>query len=163
MNQISVIDERLIHLTLSSFRNKPTPPPPLPPHGVPLQPKPQQVEDYRPPVPPHRNIGVTSSLEGTPPRKHHHHHHHRNSKHQDNKHHHRAASDYGWAVSTVQDEDLVMTASQEPLKSVFEFDDEPPKEEKKEEVKMRSKPAKNDDDNVQFVQYPKSPNSNANG
>ncbi|KAJ3622259.1 hypothetical protein MTP99_002780 [Tenebrio molitor] len=143
--------------------NKPTPPPPLPPHGVPLQPKPQQVEDYRPPVPPHRNIGVTSSLEGTPPRKHHHHHHHRNSKHQDNKHHHRAASDYGWAVSTVQDEDLVMTASQEPLKSVFEFDDEPPKEEKKEEVKMRSKPAKNDDDNVQFVQYPKSPNSNANG
>ncbi|KAJ3642646.1 hypothetical protein Zmor_025409 [Zophobas morio] len=143
--------------------NKPTPPPPLPPHGVPLQPKPPQtVEDYRPPVPPHRNIGVTTSLEATPPRKHHHHHHHRNSKHQDNKHHHRTASDYGWSINP-QDEDIVMAASQEPMKSVFEFDDEPPKEEKKEEVKMRSKPPKNDEENVQFVQYPKSPNSNGNG
>ncbi|RZC37691.1 transmembrane protein 132B-like [Asbolus verrucosus] len=145
--------------------NKPTPPPPLPPHGVPLQPKPQPVEDYRPPVPPHRNIGVTtSSLESTPPRKHHHHHHHRNSKHQDNKHHHRALSDYGKATPNDQDnDDFVMTASQEPLRSVFEFDDEPPKEEKKEEVKLRSKPQKSEDDNVQFVQYPKSPNSNGNG
>nr|XP_015840223.1 PREDICTED: transmembrane protein 132B [Tribolium castaneum] len=144
--------------------NKPTPPPPLPPHGVPLQPKPPQpVEDYRPPVPPHRNIGVTS--EATPPRKHHHHHHHRNSKHQD-KHHH----DYGWAVNgwskdqEEEDEDLVMTASQEPMRSVFEFDDEPPKEEEKpEEVKLRSKPPKPDEEEVQFVQYPKSPNANGNG
>lgn len=50
-----------------------------------------------------------------------------------------------------------MITSQEPMKSVFEFDDEPPQEEKKEEVKLRKKP---EDEEAQFVQYPKSPNSN---
>lgn len=35
-------------------------PPPLPPHGVPII-KPQRP-DYRPPVPPHRNIGVTANI-----------------------------------------------------------------------------------------------------
>lgn len=44
------------------------------------------TEDYRPPVPPHRNIGVSpaasSPVDAVPPRKHHHHHHH-NSKHQE--------------------------------------------------------------------------------
>ncbi|XP_063707081.1 transmembrane protein 132E [Culicoides brevitarsis] len=34
--------------------------PPLPPHGVPII-KPQRP-DYRPPVPPHRNIGVTANI-----------------------------------------------------------------------------------------------------
>lgn len=44
-----------------SFSRLP-PPPPLPPHGV----LPERVEtgeaEYRPPVPPHRNVGVTARL-----------------------------------------------------------------------------------------------------
>lgn len=35
-------------------------PPPLPPHGIPVI-RPTRP-DYRPPVPPHRNIGVTASI-----------------------------------------------------------------------------------------------------
>ncbi|RZF42920.1 hypothetical protein LSTR_LSTR003636 [Laodelphax striatellus] len=63
------------------------PPPPLPPHGARLD---VNDPDYRPPVPPHRNIGVTAKLNnnnsGRPQphcdsnarsgRRHHHHHHH---------------------------------------------------------------------------------------
>ncbi|KAL3270215.1 hypothetical protein HHI36_009271 [Cryptolaemus montrouzieri] len=73
--------------------SKPTPPPPLPPHGLPLessnteesQPPPYEkahgsmVDDYRPPVPPHRNLvsSNTSSIESSNiSKKHHHRHHH---------------------------------------------------------------------------------------
>lgn len=67
-------------------RNKPTPPPPLPPHGLAhsAENHTQQIsnEDYRPPVPPHRNIAKnaasTSSSEGPPVRRSHHHYHRRN-------------------------------------------------------------------------------------
>lgn len=35
-------------------------PPPLPPHGIPMNEDDNQVVgEYRPPVPPHRNVGVT--------------------------------------------------------------------------------------------------------
>ncbi|XP_047106144.1 transmembrane protein 132E [Schistocerca piceifrons] len=62
-------------------------PPPLPPHGL-VAPapapasaaadKPLEVE-YRPPVPPHRNMGVTARI-GPSRRHHHHHHHHRSNR-----------------------------------------------------------------------------------
>lgn len=78
-------------------RNKPTPPPPLPPHATPPhlseRQKPQQQDgtnqEYRPPVPPHRNIGVNARMgmtDSPSPRKHHHH-HHRNSRHQESSKH----------------------------------------------------------------------------
>lgn len=48
-----------LFITLKSidFRNAA---PPLPPHGVPVLKL--QRPDYRPPVPPHRNIGVTANI-----------------------------------------------------------------------------------------------------
>lgn len=118
-------------------------------------------------MPPHRNIS-TPTLEATPPRKHHHHHHHRNSKHQDSKNNSRTMSDYSWGnIKGEQDEDLVMVSAQEPMKSVFEFDDEPLREEtNKVEVRNLEQGAdenREKEDNVQFVQYPNSPNSNRNG
>lgn len=85
-------------------------PPPLPPHGIPAEKQQQSTEqsgndvEYKPPVPPHRNMGVTARIgpslqapgpqpgfqQPPPPppaagsplparRHHHHHHHHRNS------------------------------------------------------------------------------------
>jgi len=60
------------------FRNKPIPPPPLPPHAVPLTPKKTVNEDYRPPVPPHRIMPCTSTAESpvppavSTPKKYHH-------------------------------------------------------------------------------------------
>ena len=46
------------HLFTSNFQYafglSDTTPPPLPPHGINV--------DYRPPVPPHRNIGVTANI-----------------------------------------------------------------------------------------------------
>lgn len=50
------------------------------------------------------------------------------------------------------------------VKSVFEFDDEPEEAAAAPVVKMRSKSCKKDgEEDVYFVQFPKSPNSNANG
>lgn len=51
------------------------------------------------------------------------------------------------------------------VRSVFEFDDEPQEVKNVEAgVKMRSKSCKKDgEDDVYFVQFPKSPNSNGNG
>lgn len=55
------------------------------------------------------------------------------------------------------------SSPQPAIRSVFEFDDEP-QETAKGGVKMRAKSCKNDgDEDVYFVQYPKSPNSNGNG
>lgn len=155
----------------SSFRDKPTPPPPLPPHGVPVVEEP--IEDYRPPVPPHRNIDVvmnSNSLESTPQRKHHHHHHRNSKQQQEGKHHNRTSNEFidskanggQFNVKQSEDEDFIIGAtSQEPMRSVFEFDDEPPKN---EEVKMRVKQEKNKEDDIaQFVQYPKTNNSNGIG
>lgn len=39
-------------------------PPPLPPHGITAN---SINVEYRPPVPPHRNIGVTASINGQQP------------------------------------------------------------------------------------------------
>lgn len=46
-----------------SFLSDETGPPPLPPHGITSN----TVDnvDYRPPVPPHRNIGVTANINNT--------------------------------------------------------------------------------------------------
>lgn len=120
------------------FRNKPTPPPPLPPHAVPLKAATKDVEDdYRPPVPPHRNIGS-----GETPKKHHHHHHHRNSKNHEKTH---RSGDMNRPGSG-QDDVLQETA----MRSVFEFDDEP-HESQAEKMENEEK--------MNFVQYPRSPNS----
>ncbi|KAG5868104.1 hypothetical protein JTB14_034634 [Gonioctena quinquepunctata] len=139
--------------------NKPTPPPPLPPHGVPLQPverpKPQPDinEDYRPPVPPHRNIGVTasatSSAEVLSPRKSHHHHHHRNRS-QDKTNHHRANSRTESGHEKESSREKVEQLDNGEEHRMFEFDDEPQASALKREDKM------------EFVQYPKSPNANSN-
>ncbi|XP_068082143.1 transmembrane protein 132E [Anabrus simplex] len=103
------------------------PPPPLPPHGLPPEKQlPNQPEgldgdsEYKPPVPPHRNIGVTARIgpsrqqpgpvagfqqimaSAAPTRRHHHHHHHhrngsnvnnpRNGKSSSSGHHHSGGS-----------------------------------------------------------------------
>lgn len=164
---------------VSYYRNKPTPPPPLPPHGVPTQPservKQDTTEEYRPPVPPHRNIGVTASnsAEATPLRKHHHHHHHRNSKQPDrdskqSQSYVRPVMEFGSPKQEVQEGSKDMPV-QDGMRSVFEFDDEPQETAKvvlpANGVKLRQKPAakSENDETVYFVQYPKSPNPNGNG
>ncbi|XP_052125427.1 uncharacterized membrane protein DDB_G0293934-like [Frankliniella occidentalis] len=65
------------------------PPPPLPAHGSspekrgPLR---EEDPDYKPPVPPHRNIPLMSDDEPAPvqPRRHHHHHHNQHNQHSRN-------------------------------------------------------------------------------
>lgn len=65
-------------------------PPPLPPHGV-LSTNDNNTQiEYRPPVPPHRNVGVSTvpkipEIIFPPKRYHHHNKHHRNSGHYQNK------------------------------------------------------------------------------
>lgn len=176
--------------------NKPTPPPPLPPHGVVQPPKSKQecIEEYRPPVPPHRNIGVTTHtpVEGSP-RRHHHHHHHRNSRPGENGR--KLEKNYqDFNKSSQQDDDGLLIdldsrddgQAEAVKRSVFEFDDEPMVEESPKNetpspkaeingVKMRHKPygnacasgnanaSSNNDEDVQFVQFPNSPNFNKNG
>ncbi|XP_017768079.1 PREDICTED: transmembrane protein 132D isoform X2 [Nicrophorus vespilloides] len=128
-------------------RNKPTPPPPLPPHGLP-SPDISMAEEYKPPVPPHRNIGVTTAQNDGSPRKHHHHHHHRNSKQVKES-------------PKIIAEDIIDSNQ----RSVFEFDDEPahpPRNNTPSDgVVFRQKPV-SDDDVIQFVQYPKSPTNGNN-
>lgn len=108
-------------------------------------------EDYRPPVPPHRNIGITANgslSELTPPKKLHHHHHNRN-KGQDKLGHHRLSSDTS-RTSSRPSSGLGRDTKDEVDKKechIFEFDDEPHEVPKKEEK-------------IEFVQYPKSPNAN---
>ncbi|KAJ8872531.1 hypothetical protein PR048_026137 [Dryococelus australis] len=101
-------------------------PPPLPPHGVPLE-KLMTSEavagssdnsEYKPPVPPHRNIGVTARIGplqqqpgplpgflpqqgAAPSRRHHHHHHHHHRSGGGGGHHHR-----GSRAGNTQDDDL---------------------------------------------------------
>uniref|UniRef100_A0A1Y1MMI2 Transmembrane protein 132E n=1 Tax=Photinus pyralis TaxID=7054 RepID=A0A1Y1MMI2_PHOPY len=154
--------------------NKPTPPPPLPPHAhPPIPPERHKIqietamdEDYRPPVPPHRNIGVTariSSLESPPPRKHHHH-HHRGGKHsQDaNKYENHpppAENCKHFNVNEKLDGDCDFKYAEDtenPPKNVFEFDDEPVAISPVENpVKIRHKNLQNgNEDDVQFVHLP---------
>ncbi|KAK6625427.1 hypothetical protein RUM43_005725 [Polyplax serrata] len=52
----------------------PTPPPP-PPHGAGVM-----LDEYKPPVPPHRTPVANQRMEPQPPKRHHHHHHHRNKQ-----------------------------------------------------------------------------------
>lgn len=129
--------------------NKPTPPPPLPPHGMQLS---VDIEEYKPPVPPHRNLMDPS------PRKHHHHHHHRNSKHG-------KPGDISGRLNNSH-EDLIEEAEFGDIPAAFVFDDDaspaalagPPSS---PVVVMRNKtPAS--DDSMEFVQYPKSPSRNGN-
>ncbi|CAH1154164.1 unnamed protein product [Phaedon cochleariae] len=122
--------------------NKPTPPPPLPPHGIPMQTPQDTLSDYRPPVPPHRNIGVTASTTAseTGPAKRPHHHHYRNkSQDKSNIHRNNAKADDGTDESK-QEENRDQR--------MFEFDDEPQASDSKKEEK------------IEFVQYPKSPSVN---
>ncbi|KAK4874990.1 hypothetical protein RN001_011412 [Aquatica leii] len=150
--------------------NKPIPPPPLPPHAQPPIPperhKLQQEmivdKDYRPPVPPHRNIGVSariSSLESPPPRKHHHH-HHRSSKHQQDNNKH--VQDNKEDANQIFDDN-----AKEPEITVFEFDDEPVVNSTSMEnfPKMRPKNVtkNNNEEDVQFVHLPNTETSNGNG
>lgn len=113
--------------------------------------KENETEDYRPPIPPHRNIGVSTQnvlLEDSPRRHHHHRHYHsgRENKKRDSK------PDY-----YKQEPEIVDT---QPCnkRSVFEFDDEPSTPTNVNGVKMRQKSIKDVEDNVQFVEFPKSQN-----
>lgn len=131
------------------FRTRGETPPPLPPHAVPLESN-INAEDYKPPVPPHRNIGVTARMTPTnpatspliapPPRKHHHHHHHRsNSKHM---------------------------AVIEPKKTAFEFEDAEPSGDNEQELFQlggKERNLNNDDDDIEFVQFPQSSDGISNG
>ncbi|XP_031346930.1 uncharacterized protein LOC116173548, partial [Photinus pyralis] len=161
-----------IHVFLL-FRNKPTPPPPLPPHAhPPIPPERHKIqietaidEDYRPPVPPHRNIGVTariSSLESPPPRKHHHH-HHRGGKHSQDankyENHPPPENCKHFNVNEKLDGDCDFKYAEDtenPPKNVFEFDDEPVAISPVENpVKIRHKNLQNgNEDDVQFVHLP---------
>ncbi|XP_044755298.1 transmembrane protein 132E [Coccinella septempunctata] len=188
--------------------NKPTAPPPLPPHGVPveaaeLSPPPSydktmnanlaKSEEYRPPVPPHRNLATPSSSTADTSnqlRKHHHRHHHHNRNSSDGKLPPRLANDnacnqpiteynrpsdpnivnrdYGLRDFTPTNrtseddvQDFVSAVNGNDL-NAFEFDDEPRESASAtEEVKMRPKPADNEEE-VQFVQYPGDINPNKN-
>ncbi|KRT83247.1 hypothetical protein AMK59_4704, partial [Oryctes borbonicus] len=164
--------------------NKPTPPPPLPPHGIPQIEKQKEIkkqdviEEYKPPVPPHRNIGITtqaSSVEASPTRKHHHHHHHRNARPQlepgKSKYESRPQPEYGNRYSTRNDEIVVECEPQEPKRSVFEFDDDLPvapvsvaaantaaeRQSPPPAVIAIAKSSNNNEQDAQFVQYSKSP------
>lgn len=70
-------------------------------------------------------------------------------------------------AGAIQDEGECKANSPQPvMRSVFEFDDEPQEAVKNvgAGVKMRSKSCKKEgEDDVYFVQFPKSPNSNGNG
>lgn len=130
------------------YRNKPTPPPPLPPHG--LQPKKEVDDDYRPPVPPHRNIEVStsmaaSSLEHLP-----------TASPKLKKHHQRrldkSARNSRELKSNEKDFYEEEIDEGKGIKSVFEFDDEP------QQPPPQKKPI---EEKLQFVQYPRSPNSNS--
>ncbi|XP_049823614.1 transmembrane protein 132E isoform X2 [Aethina tumida] len=141
--------------------NKPTPPPPLPPHGALCQPQVSveprakstvveiEAEDYRPPVPPHRNIGITanSSIESTPPRKH----HHRNRS-QEKGIYRPPSIDYNKASDFPRPPSDIIKDGDNNLRSVFEFDDDPHED--------QNKKTEADESKIQFVQYPKSPNAN---
>ncbi|CAH0554668.1 unnamed protein product [Brassicogethes aeneus] len=131
--------------------NKPTPPPPLPPHGVQsVQEAPRtqslivdvEPEDYRPPVPPHRNIGVSASnfVEAAPPRR-------NRNRNQEKPQYRPSSIDYNKASDFPRPTSDIIKDGDENLRSVFEFDDDP-SEQEPEEAPM------------EFVQYPKSPNAN---
>lgn len=148
-------------------RNKPTPPPPLPPHAVPLLPSVKvkqykdidDTEDYRPPVPPHRNIGVSTQnvlLEESPRRHHHHRHYHsgRDNKQRESK----------TELPKNETEVVDNMNSSQPLKNVFEFDDEPtgPSNTPINGVKMRLKNDKEFEEDAEFVEFPICENAEGN-
>ncbi|CAH1236119.1 unnamed protein product [Diabrotica balteata] len=123
--------------------NKPTPPPPLPSHSHHSQNN-AQNDDYKPPVPPHRNLGVSTTSSDSPlPKKPHHHHHHRN-KNQEKSHYHRLSNE----LIPLKSQAAVPKKKVENCteKDMFEFDDEPKAQTRK-------------DDNVEFVQYSNSPSN----
>ncbi|XP_028135128.1 transmembrane protein 132E [Diabrotica virgifera virgifera] len=123
--------------------NKPTPPPPLPSHSHHSQNN-AQNDDYKPPVPPHRNLGVSTASSDSPlPKKPHHHHHHRN-KNQEKSHYHRLSNE----LIPLKSQAAVPKKRVENCteKDMFEFDDEPKAQSRK-------------DDNVEFVQYSNSPSN----
>lgn len=175
---------------LNDFRNKPTPPPPLPPHGISQTEKQKEIkkqdtiEEYKPPVPPHRNIASvagppSNSVEASPTRKHHHHHHHRNTRPQiENgakaKYEGRPQPpEYTNRYSSRNDDIVVECEPQEPPKrSVFEFDDDLPPvvaspavnncgaEQQQSPPPVIAKASNNNEEDAQFVQYVKSPTRN---
>lgn len=65
-----------------------------------------------------------------------------------------------FAGATEDEVECKANSPQAVMRSVFEFDDEP-QEAAKNAVKMRAKT--DGDEDVYFVQFPKSPNSNGNG
>lgn len=132
--------------------NKPIPPPPLPPHTTPIHSKiSNSNEDYRPPVPPHRNLATTfnaePSIHASPssPKKHH---HQRNGSKTSVKILQQAIdpSVDGAHNSPVLEKRLEV---EERRQHVFEFDDEP-------EIKKET------GEKMKFVQYPRSPSSKSN-
>ncbi|XP_060527695.1 transmembrane protein 132C isoform X1 [Cylas formicarius] len=135
--------------------NKPIPPPPLPPHAVPLQmpservissPKPD--DEYRPPVPPHRvAAGSESQSPVITPKKHHHHHHQRSGSRSGDKLLKEALENSGRPGSGLREKLLDNVENREM--HVFKFDDEPVEQPKK-------------DEKTEFVQYPKSPSAKSN-
>ncbi|XP_076253606.1 transmembrane protein 132C dtn isoform X1 [Rhynchophorus ferrugineus] len=132
--------------------NKPIPPPPLPPHAVPLQTKkPCGTEDYRPPVPPHRNLATTSNAESpvppgpsTPKRNYY---HQRSGSKVSEKLLQQAMVESSTEGNGLQDRELDDVNDRN--QHVFEFDDEP-------EVKKET------GEKMEFVQYPRSPSSKSN-
>lgn len=87
----SLVDQLEFFFFFHMNSNEPDIPPPLPPHGVlsTTDNNNSQIE-YRPPVPPHRNVGVSTAPKIPeiiiPPKRYHHHNkHHRNSGHYQNK------------------------------------------------------------------------------
>ncbi|XP_066247683.1 transmembrane protein 132E [Euwallacea similis] len=149
ISNVEVVDPEIIGW------NKPTPPPPLPPHALPLTPKKIMCsDDYRPPVPPHRNLPSTSNAQSpvppgaSTPKKYQH--HQRNGSRTSEKFLQQVVetaiddsrSDYGF-------KDRVIEGIEDEEQHVFEFDDEP-------EVKKET------GDKMEFVQYPRSPNAKLN-
>lgn len=117
------------------------------------------MKDYKPPIPPHRNIGVTarSSLVESPPppRKLHVHSQNRSSKHQ--------LENPRSAAENDEYEDNPQECSNE--KPLFKFDDEPCLLSDGTENIVKLRPKKfinNNDDNVQFVRL-SSDSANGNG
>lgn len=119
-------------------------------------------EDYRPPVPPHRNIGVSTQnvMLDESPRRHHHHRHYHGGK--DNKKR-ESKPDYH---KNDNNEAIDNISTSQPLKNIFEFDDEPstPSNTPINDVRIRAKVDKEqpDEEEVEFVEFSTTQNNEGN-
>lgn len=119
------------------------------------------TEDYRPPVPPHRNIGVSTAqnaiLEDSPRRHHHHRHYHNNVK-DNNVKKRESKPDY-----IKNDNDVIDNMNScQPMKNIFEFDDEPctPTNTPINGIKLQQQNTDRErDDDVEFVEFPATQNN----